>query len=483
MKWGIHGKLIGSFLMVILVPLLVTIGALAMSVNRILDDESLQSLLHIPDFVAGVVDRIERQYIFINNYDAFSYGIRPMLVKFNGHLIVVDNDGFLLFDSEDREASIQRTWISLDIISGPEETASRPYPAYNWSSHALVVDNTVVANAVLVLDMNAAVQSVLLHTVQLIGGSFLLGLAVMIAMILGLTVFISRGITVPLRELYAAVDRITDGDIHFEITYNRNNELGRLCRAFSLMGRRLRASLKKQEEEAATRKDLIAGISHDLRTPIASIKGYVEGLKDGIVTDKEMFDRYLSVIADKTDKLDSLIDDLFQFSQLELEDFKLDLEVMDSRALLHGIFKAYELDFLPHIHFTVIEPLPSIPIYADIRRIAQVADNILQNAKRVVPDQGSITAGALLEGEYVKVYVKDNGCGISPKDLPHIFDRFYRGEKSRSRQYGGTGLGLAICKKIIEDHRGEIWADSTPGQGTVFYFTLPVLKSGRDLRE
>lgn len=483
MKWGIHGKLIGSFLLVILVPFIVTIGALAVSVNRILADESLQSLLHINDYIGSVISRVEQQYIYIHQYDTFFYGIRPLLAKFNGHLIVVDNDGYLLFDSRDREGSVNRIRINLDIISGPEEFIGGTYTAYNRSSHALVVDNKVVANAILVLDMNAAVQSVLLYTVQLIGGSFLLGFTVMIAMILSLTIIISRGITVPLRELYAAVDRITEGDTHFEITYHKNNELGRLCRAFSLMGCRLRASLQKQEEETAARKELIAGISHDLRTPIASIKGYVEGLKDGIVTDKAMFDRYLSVIADKTNKLDALIDDLFQFSQLELEDFKLNLEEVDSRVILQGIFKAYELDFGPQVHFTVIEPLPSIPIHADVRRIAQVADNILQNAKRVVPDQGSITAGAVLEGEYVKVYVKDNGCGISPKDLPHIFDRFYRGEKSRSRQYGGTGLGLAICKKIIEDHQGEIWADSTPGQGTVFYFTLPVQKSGRKSTE
>lgn len=127
------------------------------------------------------------------------------------------------------------------------------------------------------------------------------------------------------------------------------------------------------------------------------------------------------------------------------------------------------------LQLIVQRPLPEVYVKADSKRISQVIDNIVENSRRYISNDGQIIIGARVSGAFLEVFVKDNGEGISPEDLPHIFESFYRGEKSRSQNYGGTGLGLAICKHIIEEHGGRIWAESVKGQHTIIYFTLPIV--------
>ncbi|MBP1993215.1 sensor histidine kinase [Paenibacillus eucommiae] len=289
---------------------------------------------------------------------------------------------------------------------------------------------------------------------------------------------ISRDILDPLKELSASADKIMRGDLDFQITYHRNNEMGRFSTAFELMRSKLQESLNKQRLSEQARKELITSISHDLRTPISSIKGYVEGLQDGIVHDKEKHARYLAVIKDKTYKLDGLIEDLFQFSQLESGQLPMHYELENSQELLEDIVRPMELEFMDHSASLIVNrPFHALPIKADRSRITQVFDNLVSNAAKYAGQETRITIATTVIGNYIQISIADNGTGIADSDLPFIFDRFYRGDKSRSSKLGGSGLGLAICKQIIEDHGGSIGARSEPGVETVFYFTLPVLDS------
>jgi signal transduction histidine kinase len=274
-----------------------------------------------------------------------------------------------------------------------------------------------------------------------------------------LTWLITKKILKPLKELNSATKSIMEGDLDFEIDYKNKDEMGRFCTAFQLMTYHLKESLEKQAAYENSRNELIASISHDLRTPMSSIKGYVEGLQDGIVHDNKK-------------KRDRLIDDLFLFSQFELKNLGMDLEQHDSQKMLREILNVIEMEFIDsRISLSIKEIFLSIPVKADKIRIEQVFENIISNAKRYIEDDGKITIRITNEGSFLLIAIQDTGTGIASEDLPHIFDRFYRGEKSRSREFGGAGFGLAICKQIVEDHGGSIWVDSKIGEGTTFFFT------------
>lgn len=286
---------------------------------------------------------------------------------------------------------------------------------------------------------------------------------------------ISANILKPLRELDLATKKIMGGNFDFTLSYKKNDEMGDLCVAFNSMREQLKTSLEKQAALEFSRKELIASISHDLRTPMSSIKGYVEGLQDGIIHDKEKFNRYITVIKNKTESLDNLIESLFQYSQLDINDTKEALCIRESTELLESIIAPIEIEFADQpVQLEVIKPYPSVSLCANENSIAQVFDNLISNAKRYVNENGTITIETNVDGDYLKISVIDNGTGISQEDLPHVFDQFYRSEKSRSRNFGGAGLGLAICKKVIENHGGKIWVQSTPDVGTTFCFTLPI---------
>lgn len=311
-----------------------------------------------------------------------------------------------------------------------------------------------------------------------IGNALILILTQSIAFIVCASIIsgiIARGILTPLDELHTATKKIMAGDLDYEIRYKKDNEMGRYCQAFDQLRVQLKESLEKQAALEHSRKELIASISHDLRTPLSSIKGYVEGLQDGIIHDKEKFNRYVTVIKNKTESLDNLIESLFQYSQLDINDQKEAFCIRDSKELLKSIINPIEIEFADQpLQLEVIKPFPSVRLYANENSVAQVFDNLISNAKRYVNQNGTITIETKVDGDYLKISVTDNGTGISQEDLPHVFDQFYRAEKSRSRSFGGAGLGLAICKKVIENHGGKIWAESTPGVGATFYFTLPI---------
>ncbi|OZB96566.1 cell wall metabolism sensor histidine kinase WalK [Paenibacillus sp. XY044] len=289
---------------------------------------------------------------------------------------------------------------------------------------------------------------------------------------------IARRILMPLKELNAAAEQIMNGNLDFVIRNRNHDEMGRFSSAFDAMRVRLKESLDRQAAYERSRNELIASISHDLRTPITSIRGYVEGLQDGIARDEKKMDKYLAVIRNKTDQLDRMIEDLFQFAQLESGHWVMDLREMDSRELLETIVAPYEAELQnPSVLLTAVRPLPSVPVAVDAGRIMQVFDNMIENAKHYAGKGTEITISAKAEGEWVRIAIKDNGMGISAEDIPYLFERFYRGEKSRSRAYGGAGLGLAICKQIVEAHGGRIGVLSRPGTGAEFYFTLPVIET------
>ncbi|MHA7966694.1 sensor histidine kinase [Paenibacillus sp. CAU 1782] len=325
---------------------------------------------------------------------------------------------------------------------------------------------------------------------------------------------IKKKVLNPLKELTVAAEKIVQGNLDFQVAYRSDDEMGRLSSMFELMRQRLVESAQNQQAYEQARNDLIASISHDLRTPLSSIRGYVEGLKDGVARDKAQFDRYLTVIRDKTDKLDELMEDLFQFSELESGHLPISFQEYDSRLLLESLMAPLEKEFfegageysesgwgdrsaLPTVKVAdagsglqdggafvgiksakliVGRPFPEGKLMADPVRLTQVFDNLVGNAVKYAGAGAVIFIDASVSGSELEVTVRDNGRPIAPEHLPHIFDRFYRADSSRSGDGRSSGLGLAICKYIIEEHGGVMGASSQDGEGNRFYFRLPLLK-------
>jgi signal transduction histidine kinase len=223
------------------------------------------------------------------------------------------------------------------------------------------------------------------------------------------------------------------------------------------------------------RRDFVSSISHELRTPVTSIAGFLEALVDGVVQDEAERARYLGIVTDETRRLNRLIDDLFDYARMESGHMSLSMEKIDFSRLLEDVgdqLKPIALSTGISTELVVTRPLP--PVNGDRDRLRQVLLNLLNNAIQFTPAGGEISVGACVEDGFVQTDVSDTGTGIAPGDLPHIFDRFYKAGRRQSGKAGGTGLGLAIAKHIVEAHGGKIWASSRVGKGSTFSFTLPV---------
>lgn len=276
----------------------------------------------------------------------------------------------------------------------------------------------------------------------------------------------------PIIEMNRSADAIMRGDFDKKIKYNSDTEIGKLSASFEMMRDELKDSIEREKSLEDSRKELVTCISHDLRTPIASIKAYADGIMDGIAKDPDTISRYLSVINKKAEILTKLINDLFDHCQIELNKLSINKKEVYSGDFLRHVSEELSLEFKNSPHKFEATEMPDVLINIDRLRIEQVIYNLIQNAKKYTPDGGTIIFGAEIEDDYLKIFIKDNGYGVSSADLPFIFDKFYRGEKARNSDRGGSGLGLSICKYIVENHGGQIFVESS-GQGSNFYFVIP----------
>ena len=292
---------------------------------------------------------------------------------------------------------------------------------------------------------------------------------------LSVGLWIYRSIAVPLVKLKKATQNIKEGNLDFVLEVEGNDEFSQLCQDFEEMRKRLKESTEEKILMDKENKELISNISHDLKTPITAVKGYVEGIMDGVADTPEKMDRYVRTIYNKTNEMDHLINELtfyskidtnripYTFSKLNVEDYFSDCaEEIGLEMETRGI----ELVYANYVE-------KDVQVIADGEQIRRVIHNIVSNAiKYMEKPKGIIQLRVKDVGDFIQVEIEDNGKGIAAKDLPYIFDRFYRTDVSRNSSKGGSGIGLSIVKKIMEDHGGKVWATSRLGIGTIMYFVL-----------
>lgn len=301
--------------------------------------------------------------------------------------------------------------------------------------------------------------------------------ALVILVFTGLSVglWIYRSVATPLVKLRKATQNIKEGNLDFVLDVEGTDEFSELCRDFEEMRRRLKESAEEKIILDKENKELISNISHDLKTPITAVKGYVEGIMDGVADTPEKMDRYVRTIYNKTNEMDHLINELtfyskidtnripYTFSKLNVEDYFSDCaEEIGLELETRGI-QLYYANYVDR----------NVRVIADGEQIRRVIHNIIGNAIKYMDKQkGVIQIRVKDVGDFVQVEIEDNGKGIASKDLAFIFDRFYRTDVSRNSSKGGSGIGLSIVRKIMEDHGGKVWATSREGIGTIMYFVL-----------
>jgi len=292
------------------------------------------------------------------------------------------------------------------------------------------------------------------------------------AMVLGY--FLSSTITERIHVLKGAAEKLAQGDLQTRVPVNGRDEVAALASTFNQMAEQLQAADDKQRELESMRRDLIAWVSHDLQTPLTSVRAILEALSDGMVEDPETVKRYLITAQRDVRSLSSLIDDLFQMAQLDAGGFPLHRAQASLNDLVSDTLESFtELAKQSEITLEGNVDSDVDPVHMDTQAIGRVLNNLIGNALRHTPNQGRVSVWARRTDHSVEVTVSDTGEGIRVEDIPRIFERFYRGEKSRNRVTGGAGLGLAIARGIVQAHGGDIRVESKTGKGAQFTFYIP----------
>ena len=337
--------------------------------------------------------------------------------------------------------------------------------AYSWAALLTLVNVLVMAGLMFVNEHDLALSIVLLLFAAIIATSY--------------GIFVSASVTDNLRELARTSQEVAAGDLGARATVSGRDEVAQAAQAFNEMAAQLQQAARERREVEALRRDLIAWTSHDLRTPLTSIRAMVEALYDGVVADEETIKRYYRTIRADVLSLNTLIDDLFELAQLEAGGLKLEVALHSLSDLISDALERFQAVAQKRNVTLQGTVSPGIdPVVMNAPKIERVISNLISNALNYTPPGGDVYVRAWREIDGVYVSVEDSGPGFAADDLPRIFEQFYRGEEARSRSTGGAGLGLAIANAVVEGHQGAIWAENRSSGGARVTFSLPEQQVG-----
>lgn len=313
------------------------------------------------------------------------------------------------------------------------------------------------------------------HSEEKLMEMLITAIAVLVCIAFLMIIWVYATILKPLSKLQEAARNIKEGNLDFRLDYEEHDEIGSLCMDFEEMRIRLKENEAQKLQADRDSKELISNISHDLKTPITAIKGYVEGIMDGVASSPEKLDKYIRTIYNKANDMDRLIDELTFYTKIDTNKLPYNYDRIHISDFFRDCAEEVGLDMeSANIEFSFIDRLhEDTLIIADVEQLRRVVNNIIGNSVKYLDKKpGCISIELADEGDFVRIDIGDNGRGIEAKDLPYIFDRFYRADYSRNSSKGGSGIGLSIVKKIIEAHSGMIWAESKLGEGTHIIIVL-----------
>ncbi len=480
-------RLIVAFLIILTVPCLF-VGIFALGINRyqrVLENSygvtlSLENISDTMQIISSSTDEIftEIQATLSENPDlfldkAYLNEINDNLTERFSYLLVrVDDD--LYYNGSDEDISFLLGELPAYRDNGNSTDTSAYVDQENQAFiRQLDVKFTDGSEGSVFIVSSAA--TIVMQTRRLLRDLVLALIVILIFTAFIMVVWIYTGVNAPLKKLSDATHRIREQDLDFELDARGNDEISELCRDFDDMRRQLKVQEEEKESYDRQNKELISNISHDLKTPITTVKGYVEGIMDGVADTPEKMDRYIRTIYIKANDMDRLIDELTFYSKIDTNRIPYNFNKIDALEFFDDCAEDVGLEMQERqIQFTYINALESgTIIIADVEQLKRVINNIIGNSiKYMDKEEKKIQLRVFDTGDFVQTEIEDNGKGIENNDLVSIFDRFYRTDQSRNSAQGGSGIGLSIVRKIIEDHGGRIWATSRIKEGTVMHFVL-----------
>ncbi len=421
-----------------------------------------------------VESELERYYLFARTWEGVQSRVVQWGESYDIRIIVTDNDGIVLADSE--EEFIGTTYTSdepgqpLVAVTGRFGSFFRPDREIAAPEQTAMPTTGTLTSGMLYIthsDVPDITRTSLQVTYVKIGRFFLWGGLLAIAIALLWTFLLSRRILAPVKALTSAARKFGKGDFSQRVQSNDKGEMGELAVSFNTMAEDL-------ERNEHLRRNMVADVAHELRTPLSNLRGYLEAVSDGVVKPDKAT---LHSLNEEVSSLSRLVDDLQELSLADAGKLKLVFQPEDISKLINEAITGFQAEAAAKQLSFSMELSKTLPeVYIDRHRIKQVLLNLLDNAIKHTRPEGRVTIKAWCEADHVYISVVDTGEGIPLEDMPLVFDRFYRADKSRTRATGGTGLGLTIAKRLVEAHGGRIDVRSTVGKGTTFTFNLPVLK-------
>ena len=373
---------------------------------------------------------------------------------FAQRMFLADESGTVIWDSHESRTGQRFTEFLGPMLTYP---VSKPGSNGNVQLGTLIIDPTPLTSAGVDVQVLSDSSGPSLNLLLILSGL----LAVAVALVL--TFFLSRRIVAPVESLAKVAQSVAQGDFSVRAEAKSRDEVGELTRTFNSMV----AELSRTE---MLRRNMVADLAHELRSPVTNIRGYIEGMTDGVI---EPSPGSLDSMHDEVLLLTRLINDLQDLALAESGQMRLSMEDCDLAELTRRAAAAVQQQAQAKQVGLRVDAPTELPVFVDPGRVGQVLRNLLSNAVEYTPPGGDVAIIAVASGSQVQVTVKDSGPGIPAEDLPHIFERFYRVDKSRSRATGGVGLGLTIARRLVEAHGGTLQVQSTVGVGTEFIASLP----------
>ena len=453
-------RLMAAFILVVLITIgtasLFVAGATLREVNRYEDNNNQLTTSRIQSLVSYY-------YLLNGSWTGVQSLVEQLATMQDTPILVTDSTGIVVADSQNKligkvyKAAAQGTPLNMAVVNRPNEPRN---PAGSTSTSSGAVTNfgslyiTYPSTSLMTVFVSSTINRFLIW-----GGLLAIAIAIII------TFFFSQRITSPIRTLSRTAKLLGKGDFSQRVYIKSRDEVGELAETFNTMA----SDLERTEK---LRKNMVADVAHELRTPLTNVSGYLEAIKDGVVQPDAAT---IASLSEETALLSHLVDDLQELALSDAGELKLNRQLEDIRPLIEQSIKMVQVKAQSknlEIKAELEDSLP--PVNIDYYRLSEVLRNLLTNAIKHTPEGGKITIIAKEETNSLKIDVVDTGEGIPASELPNLFERFYRVDKSRARTGGGSGLGLSIAKRIVEGHGGTIGVLSEEGQGSDFFFSLPL---------
>lgn len=474
-----------TFITIALLPLVLTaiafivIGSTLIQ-GQMLDGSGTASHIMLSESVRGVgeqaqelYERLEAQlaedpYLFEDT--AFLESISEEIREKNSYILIRKGENLYYTGSS---SAAQRIFHKLPPFGNASDASAAGYFFSDSQKYVKQLD-------FLFSDGTPGSLFIVTRVASLISKQFLIDMFIAIVLIMVVvsivfTLWIHRGVFEPVNQLNIAMKKIKDGNFDYMLSTETKGEIGDLYRNYEDMRLRLKESTEEKRQQELQNKELISNISHDLKTPITAIKGYMEGIMDGVADTPEKMDRYIKTVYNKANDMDRLINELTLYSGIDNNRIPYNFHRINVADYFGDCVEEVGLDLESkniELNYSNLAA-PDTIIIADPEQMKKVINNIIGNSIKYIDKQkGVIDIRILDEIDAIRVEIEDNGKGIAAKDLPKIFERFYRTDASRNSSKGGSGIGLSIVKKIIEDHGGYIWATSKEGEGTCMHFVI-----------